>query len=509
MVQVYRRERRGVDPRVLAALALCAALPVVLGIVLTGGSASPAPSAVQPAGGHWVYVPGRGVAVHVDGGAKRVDSTVQVGPASTGSPVVADRQRAYLVDDDQIVLFGSEAVTGKAPGAGVAEHPVPVETRDAAYLVYRTAGLVVRLGDSPVTVPVGGPLGAPVVTPDGLLWTYRVDSGQVCTVDEQLSCPHRVSAGRAGGLAVLDGRVGFVDVTAGTWQPLGGEKVELGVPLPANAAVGAASVGGRLAVVDPTEHRLLLIPERGSATSVPLEAGHVSAPVSTGDAVAVVNADTGKITSYDADGGRKDELTVPGGEVRLTPGADGRAYADATDGLQSVVMDRDGTLTPVRTTGETPKYEPQTPTPSTSLPPATVAATTTETVPPVPDTVTVQVTPTTTTSPPPAPTTTNPPAPPATTTTPGPGAPTLPSVDVLSAESTGAGQATIKIRVTGSDPVFCHVYFNSVERAATKCAGTMTVVANGLAPDTTYDIYVLGTNAAGTGVPGRRAVLQT
>jgi hypothetical protein len=37
----------------------------------------------------------------------------------------------------------------------------------------------------------------------------------------------------------------------------------------------------------------------------------------------------------------------------------------------------------------------------------------------------------------------------------------------------------------------------------------MTVVANDLAPATTYDIYVLGTNAVGTGVPGRRAVLRT
>jgi hypothetical protein len=80
---------------------------------------------------------------------------------------------------------------------------------------------------------------------------------------------------------------------------------------------------------------------------------------------------------------------------------------------------------------------------------------------------------------------------------------------VLSAAATGPGQATIEIKVSGAGPVFCHVFFNSVERAATRCDGTMTVVANGLAPNMTYDVYVLGTNAAGTGVPGRRAVLQT
>jgi hypothetical protein len=84
-----------------------------------------------------------------------------------------------------------------------------------------------------------------------------------------------------------------------------------------------------------------------------------------------------------------------------------------------------------------------------------------------------------------------------------------PTVDVLSATASGPGQATVEIRVSGPGPVFCHVFFNSVERAATRCEGTMTVVANGLAPNMTYDVYVLGTNAAGTGAPGRRAVLQT
>jgi hypothetical protein len=174
-------------------------------------------------------------------------------------------------------------------------------------------------------------------------------------------------------------------------------------------------------------------------------------------------------------------------------------------------MDDDGTLTAVSTTGDPPlTYQPPSPTPSVSLPPATVAVTTTETVPPVPETITVEAPPTTG-EPPDAglPSTTTDISPPATAGPTASAPPDRPTVDVLSAEANGSGQATIQIRVSGTDPVFCHVYFNSVERAATKCAGTMTVVANDLAPATTYDIYVLGTNAVGTGVPGRRAVLRT
>ena len=518
--------RARLDLRVVAVIVLCAALPVLIGVLLTAGTVRSDPPAARPAAGHWVYVPSQGVAVHVDGAAKRVDATVDVGSALTGSPVLQDRQAAYLVDDDRVIVFGRDGVTGDAPAEGLAERPVPLEAGGAAYLVYRTAGVIVRLGPEPVTVTAEGPLGAPVVTPDGRLWTYQVDSGKVCSLTDQatLDCPSRVPAGHSGALAVLDGRPVFVDVTENTWQALGGrelgEPVAIGVSLPANAAVGAAAVGGRLAIVDPDERRLLLIATSGDVTPVPLGDGRFGPPVSTGDAVAVVDADTGAITSYDASGKRRNKLTMPSGAVRLTTGTDGRAYADSADGLQSVVMDRDGTLTAVHTTGDTPPtYRKAAPIPSVSLPPATVAVTTTETVPPLPETVTVPASPTTgapgvppgTPDPRRAPSTDPPNSNPPVTTRPPPAAPPpgRPTVDVLSAEPGGAGRARLRIRVSGAGPVFCHVFFNSVERAATRCSGTMTVVVTGLAPNTAYDVYVLATNATGTGVPGRRAVFQT
>ena len=523
-VQVWaeRQKPAGPDRRALAAIVLCAALPVLIGILLTSGSGQPdpRPTAAHPSAGHWVYVPSRSVAVHVDGAAKDADASVEVGAAATGSPVVQDRNSVYLIDDDRVVLFGVDGSSaGEAPSAGVAEQPVTLEEKGSAYLVYQQAGLIVRLGAKPVTTEAGGALGAPVLTPNGQLWTYQVDGRKLCRLTDKatLSCPRTVPVGHTGALAVLDGRPGFVDLTAGTWQELegGGEPVPLGEPLPPNATVAATDVGGRLAVVNPAGRRLLLIAPGGDVVAVPLGDGTFGTPLSTGGAVAVVDADTGTLTSYDAKGRKRAEFSV-GGEVRLTTGADGRGYADSADGLQTVVIDTDGTLTAVLTTGEPPpSYRPPAQTPSATLPPATVPPTTTETVPPAPETVTETVTPTTTTPPPPA--GTPPPAATGTSTSrppgggdPPPGPPAdRPTVDVLSATASGPGQATVEIRVSGPGPVFCHVFFNSVERAATRCEGTMTVVANGLAPNMTYDVYVLGTNAAGTGTPGRRAVLQT
>jgi hypothetical protein len=494
---VQATPRARIDRRALVAIALCAALPVVIGVLLTSGPVEPVPSAAHPSGGHWVYVPGRGVAVHVNGTAKRVDATVPVGAASAGSPVVADRRSAYLVDDDRVLEFGRSGVTGSRQAAGIAEHPVPVEARGVAYLVYRTAGLIVRLGGR--TVTAGGPLGDPIVAPDGHVWVYRVDSGALCRVDGAgLLCPGQVPAGHTGALAVLAGRPGFVDVTAGRWVPLeGGSPVTFGVPLPANALVGAVAVAGRLAIIDPAARKLLLV--GGSTVSVPLGDGRLGVPVSTGTAAAVLTGET--LTSYDASGHRRAEVTVPGG-LSLTLGPDNRAYADSPDGLQTVVMDPDGTLTVVPTTGDTPpSYQSPAATPTAAPPPATVAATTTETIPPEPETVTVPgPPPSTTTQPPPG---DPPPAPP-------PGPPSgPPTIDVVSASSPGPGEAMVKFTVSGTGPVFCHVFFNSVERAAAQCEGTMQVDVKGLSPNTKYDIYVLGTNAAGTGTPGHRGLLQT
>jgi hypothetical protein len=514
--QPNQRDQPGLSNRARLAIGLCVALPMVLGILITAGTFHSAPAAPQQLFGHWVYVPSTGTAVQVDG--DRVDAQVNVGSASTGSQVVADQHAAYLVDYDHVVMFTPTGVTGSAPAAGVAENPVPLAAGGTAYLVYRTSGLIVRLGPHPFTIPAGGPLGVPVATPTGALWVNRVDTGAICQVGPTtLTCPTKAPPGRIGALTTLNGAPAFVDLTAGTWQPVTGaglgRPTRLGVSLPADAEVGSTPVAGQIPIIDPDSLHLYLISAGSSVTTVPLGSGHFSAPVSTADATAVLDTDTGTVTSYTATGARRASIPVAGGAVTLAPGNDGRVYADSLDGLQTVVMAVNGGLTLVRTTNRTPpSYQTPAPVAAISLPPATVVQATTESVPPAPNTVTVDPTPATSGvgSPPgsdtdPSATTTRKP----TKTSPPPGPPPgSPVVDVLSATATGPDQATLQIRVTGEGPVFCHVFFDSVERAGTACGGTMQVVVTDLPEHTLFDVYVIGTNTKGTGNPGRRATLQ-
>jgi hypothetical protein len=43
---------------------------------------------------------------------------------------------------------------------------------------------------------------------------------------------------------------------------------------------------------------------------------------------------------------------------------------------------------------------------------------------------------------------------------------------------------------------------------ARTCSGTMEIAVTGLSGGMLYDVYVLGTNASGTGPPGRRGQVR-
>ena len=367
------------DRRARVTIALSALCPVLVGLLVTAGTSGSDPGPPPQLAGHWVYVPGLAAAVHVDGETKQVDATVPVGAAGAGSPVLQGGPAGYVVDVDRVIAFGpTTGVTGGHPGVGVAETPVPVETAAAAYLVYRTAGLVVRLHPERATVRAGGPLGDPVADRDGTLWAHRVDTGAVCALgpaDTALSCPARVPAGHRAALSSLRDHPVLVDVTAGTVQPVArrgaGTATRLGVALPPNARIGPADAGGRLPVLDPGGRRLLLVQPGGDAVAVPLGPGRFDRPVSSGDAVALVDQDTGKVASYDSRGQPRGAAMIRTGGIRTTRGEDGRVYADATDGRQSVVMDGDGTLTVVRYGGPAPSYRPPVAAPRTTAPPTT------------------------------------------------------------------------------------------------------------------------------------------
>ncbi len=525
------------DRRARVTIALCALGPMLVGLLVTAGTSRSVPSPPPRLTGHWVYVPGLAAAVHVDGESKEVDATVAVGAASPGSPVLQGGRAGYVVDVDLVIVFGSTAgVTGGLPGTGVAESPVPVETARAAYVVYRTAGLVVRLSPRHASVGTGGPLGDPVTAADGTLWVHRVDTGEACALDPDgtaLSCPARVPAGHRAALSLLGGHPVLVDITAGTVRPVSGRgagtATPLGVRLPPNARIGSADAGGRLPVVDPGGRRLLLLRPGADALAVPLPEGRFDRPVSGGDAVALVDQDTGRVASYDSRGRSRGAAVIRTGGIRTTRGDDGRVYADATDGRQSVVMDGDGTLTAVRYGGPAPRYRSPVPVPTTTVP-APARATTPAPAPDAPTTAapaptTPELTPEPTPQPTPAPTTTVPaptavaptasrptaaPTPSPTPAQPGgaSGGGGVPVADVLAARVSGAAEIAVRLRVTGAGPVFCHVFFNSVERLASSCAGTVELRVPGLSRPARYDIYVLGTNARGTGEPGRRLQLR-
>jgi hypothetical protein len=510
------REHAGLDRRARLAIAACVVLPVLIGIVVTAGTFRSQPAPPPPIAGHWVYVPSIGAAVHVDGGNRKVDATIQVGSASPGSLVVQDQHANYVVDYDKTIVFTrSGGVTDHDPSPGVDENPVPMLAAGTGYLVYRAAGMIMPLG-SQQQIMVGGPLGVPVMTPTGELWVNRTDNGDICVLEQALRC--ETKATHPGALTLMNGKPGFVDTSASMWQPLTTKDrpVKLGVDLPANAIVGGSSVAGRIPVINPAAQDLLLIAVGGGAIHVPLGAGNYDRPSTAGDAVAVFDKDTGKIATFDAQGKPHSKMVLRG-DARMTQGDDGRVYVDSTDGLESIVMDPDGTLTSVPTSDQIPPVYRAAPAPTSaqSLPPANVAPTTTETIPPAPETVTLP--PTTTEGGNAAGgggadgsaaggTSTKPKGP--TSTKPLPGAPPgSPTVDVLGATALSNGQARVHIAVHGKGPVFCHVFFNSVERAATKCTGEMDVTATGIPPHQLYDIYVLGVNSKGTGNPGRRGQL--
>ncbi|WP_133847768.1 hypothetical protein [Labedaea rhizosphaerae] len=498
----------GLDRRAKAAIAACVVLPVLIGIVVTAGTFRPQPAPPPPMVGHWVYVQSLGAAVHVDGGNKKVDASVPVGSASADSLVVQDQHTNYLVDTDKTIEFTRTGVTDDKPSVGVGEAPVPMQAGGRGYLVYRAAGMIVPLGSQqPITA--GVKLGAPVMTPAGELWVNRPDTGEVCVVETTLQCKVKIPA--QGALTLLDGKPVFVDTDTSTVHPLTTKDrpTKLGVRLPGNALIGGSSVDGRIPVIDPVGNRLLLVAVGGDVMRVPLAPGKYERPCTAGDAVAVVDENTGTVTSYDATGNRR-ATHILSGNARATQGDDGRVYVDSADGLKSVVMDPNGTLTPVPTSDQIPPVYKEAPSTTTPPPPSpTITPTTTETIPATPDTVTL-----TPTAPPggtsggtggtgssAAGSTTKPKGP--TSTKPLPGAPG-PTVDVLSATPLGDGKARVRVSVRGGGSAFCHVFFNSVERAAAKCTGQTDITATGIPAHQLYDVHVLGVNDKGTGNPGRR-----
>jgi hypothetical protein len=387
------RGRRVVTMWVIGCLALAS---VAAGTGLGG----PVPALAFRQAGHWVYNRSLGAVFHINGASKDVDATASVPGAGRGSQVLQGDRQGFVVDNShrRVVIFGKSTLTVDSRlSVGANEEPVGLEVRGGPYLVYQVGGKIIRLGQPPVTVNAGGPLGNPVTTTDGTVWVQRTDTGALCKLlraHNRLSCPASAPGNHPGALTAIDDRPAFVDTVADTVAPITsnglGKASPLGVDVPSDAEVAGSDAGGRLpilthgagqqqgSVLTLVDTSMVGTGKAGVAPiKVPLGAGRFGAPATSGGAVAVVDRTAGKVVTFNNRGVPKATKAVPAGsgDIRLSRGEDGRVYADDADGAHTLVVDGDGSVTPVSVGGKDippPSAAPSVGPPATSPNPTTV-----------------------------------------------------------------------------------------------------------------------------------------
>jgi hypothetical protein len=347
--------RRGRLPLVLLVGASVVAVTAAM-----SGAATPAPGLRFAQAGHWVANPDLGRIFHVNGAARTVDAQAAIDGMEPGSQVVQGDTSGYVVGRSRILEFGKSSLSVEqtlTPPTG--ERPVAVEAAGGPYLVYREAGRVVRLGDSPATIPTGGPLGAPVTTRDGTLWLHRTGSNVLCQLApdaDRVSCPAAAPAGHTGALTVVDKRAVFVDTETDTLSPVTddglGRPTRIGVDLPPTAQVAGSAVNGRVAILDPTARRMHLVDATGLGTdraaaapvTVSLPDGAYSAPSASRSAVVLLDLRRNAVLTYDSAGKQQRVTPMPPetGEPKLSRGEDERVYVEGAEGRHVMVVDHDG-----------------------------------------------------------------------------------------------------------------------------------------------------------------------
>lgn len=359
------RRRWGARVPAAAVSAVCVAA-VVAGLLLATGAATPA-VALAPSG-HWVVNAAERAVVHVDGGTAQVDARVEL-PADAGEPLFAlqGEQQGFVVARERITVFGRSTLTvDTSIPVDFDEVPVGIETVGGPYLVYRTAGTVVRLGVPSLSLPIGGSVARPVWTDDGTVWVQRTDDGSICALrsgTDALDCSVGAVQGEPGGLTVTGADAAFVGTRRDAAQVVArtlGAPVGLGEDVAEVSLLADRDTEGRLAVVEPGLNRLVLadsagVPEGrvgGAATTVDLGPGDFTSPVAAGGVIAVLDLATNRLLTYDVAGTLLGTAQLPPGEPpTLSRGADGRIYIDDADGAMTHVIGPDGGVTSVGTGG--------------------------------------------------------------------------------------------------------------------------------------------------------------
>ena len=333
-------------------------LPTVLLVasaLVAGGAAVSAASTGTPgvrfaAVGRWFADPAGDTVFHVNGMSRTVDARAAVPRLEPGTEVVEGERSSYVIGSEDIRELdkSSLTVTGTTtPPAG--ERPATVDSAGQPYAVYRAAGKVVRLGRGEPVIEAGGPLGAPVVTPDGTLWLHRTAAGLLCHLPpgaDRVTCATSVPPGGSGALSVLDGTAVFLDPSDDTLTTLTmdgpGTVTTLGADLPAGIRVAPTSVQGRTAVL--AGGGLLLVDARGIAGGVALPRGRWAAPMAGRSSVVLLDLQRRRIHTYTPTGRPQRVTPLPpgGGEAQLRQGQDGRVYVEIGQGRQVLVVDDRG-----------------------------------------------------------------------------------------------------------------------------------------------------------------------
>ena len=363
-------------------------VPLIVGVLLCAataislftGAAAPVPGVRFELPGHWVYDALVHAAFHIEGGSGNIDAQAPV-PGDPGDQVVQGGTSGYVVGNSRITQFGQSSLSVEGTSTPPStEIPVGIEATGGPYLVYRDAGQVVRLGDSAVVIPAGGPVGVPVVSTDGTMWLYRTHSGQLCELTKDATtiggCPGTVSGAHQGALTLVADHPEFVDTTADTVRPVSasglGNAIPLGVHPSPDSVPAPNDVAGKVAILDQTKHQLYLVDPAQPATApvtVNLPpANAYDGPVSSGGAVAVVDRADNTLLTYGKDGKQIASTAIPNqaGPPRLSRGDDGQVYVDDYEGNDVFVVGPNGTVVNVpvapSTTTPSPDQKPATPT---------------------------------------------------------------------------------------------------------------------------------------------------
>jgi hypothetical protein len=517
VVRRLRARHRGRLPLVTF-LAVC----LVAGTAAVSGAGTDSPGLRFAQIGRWFASSEADTVFHVNGSTRTVDARVRMDGVEPDSQVVEGDVSGYVVGRTITGFDKSTLAVEQLMPAPAAERPVAVEARGGPYLVYPQAGRIVRLGARPATIPVGGPLGAPVATPDGTLWLHRTAAGLLChlTPDaDRVSCPVAVPDGRVGALTVVGDTAAFVDTRADTLTPVRGDGLgrprHAGLDLPDGAQVAPHDLDGRVALLDPAAHRLLLVdgaglPRGGDAAApvtVDLPAGSYAAPSAGRSSIVLLEPGRGRVHTYDHAGRPQAVTPVPAGtgRPRLSQGQDGRVYVEGTAGRQVLVVADTGRAETV------PLIAPGTPAASgpPAAPPATGPVRTPDRpgAPPTPGSATSaparpgpgQTTPTgTTDAPPPRTDPTRPPTrvPDAVPVAP----PGMPPRLVAEPRPEGLALSWDAAAANGAAVTAYHVTW-SPGGALTRPGGVRSATLSGLTPGTTYRVTVTAENAAGRSVP--------